>query len=362
MSRPTVYVAITNHGFGHATRTASVVAEIQKRNPEILIILVTTAPRWLLESYISGEFIYRPRALDVGIVQSDSLTMDKVATLAKWQEIRDRQDQLIASEVEFIRQNQVDLVLADIPPLAAAIAQVAGIPCWMMSNFGWDFIYRPWGGGFLDLADWIQTCFQKCDRLFRLPFHETMPAFANIEDVGLTGGTPRYSPLELRAKLELETLDPATGQTVLLTFGGLGLDQVPYTALADFPQWQFLTLDSQAPDLPNLKRITGHHFRPVDLMPLCNRIVSKPGYSTFAEACRLQIPVTSITREDFAETALLLAGLQDYADHQIVPAETFFQGRWEFLEERPIPRRSATSLDCNGHETIAEALVDYFRS
>ncbi len=49
-SRPILYVAITNHGFGHATETASVAAKIQQMCPEILLILVTTAPRWLLES------------------------------------------------------------------------------------------------------------------------------------------------------------------------------------------------------------------------------------------------------------------------------------------------------------------------
>lgn len=50
MSRPVVYFAVTNHGFGHAVRSASVVANIIELNPEILPILVTTAPRWLLDS------------------------------------------------------------------------------------------------------------------------------------------------------------------------------------------------------------------------------------------------------------------------------------------------------------------------
>jgi len=49
----------------------------------------------------------------------------------------------------------VGLILADIPPLAAVIAKSAGIPCWMSSNFGWDFIYRAWGGEFIEFADWI---------------------------------------------------------------------------------------------------------------------------------------------------------------------------------------------------------------
>ena len=84
--RPILYIAITNHGFGHTTRTAAIASTIQKLCPEVLLIIVTTAPRWLLESYIEGDFILRPRAFDIGVIQADSLTMDKAATLNKLRE------------------------------------------------------------------------------------------------------------------------------------------------------------------------------------------------------------------------------------------------------------------------------------
>lgn len=367
-ARPTLYVAITNHGFGHVTRTASVVAAIQARCPEILPILVTTAPRWLLTSYLADDFIHRPRGFDVGVVQSDSLNMDKAATLTKLAEIRARQAAIVAAEVAFINQNRVSLVLADIPPLAAVIAQQAGVPCWMLSNFGWDFIYRDWGAEFGAIADWISDCYRQCDRLFRLPFHEPMAAFPQKFDVGLTGGTPRYNSAFLRQVLGLTT---PPEQTVLLTFGGLGLQQIPYAGLAAFPDWRFLTFDPQAPDLPNVialrrpamqAQVTGldlQHLRPVDLMPLCGRIVSKPGFSTFSEACRLSVPIVTLTRDDFAEAALLIAGIQDYAYHQILTPDAFNQGTWEFLHQSPQPpRQGSTAIAKNGTETIAQAVVD----
>jgi hypothetical protein len=115
MKRPIIYIAITNHGFGHATRTASIANTIQKLCPEVLLIIVTTAPRWLLESYIEGDFILRQRAFDLGVIQADSLTMDKPATLEKLREIKKNYKSLIASEVNFIRQNRVNIILADIP-------------------------------------------------------------------------------------------------------------------------------------------------------------------------------------------------------------------------------------------------------
>jgi hypothetical protein len=359
MDRPIVYIAITNHGFGHATRTASVAATIQKLCPEVLLIMVTTAPRWLLECYIEGDFIQRPRAIDLGVVQADSLTMDKAATLEKLLEIKKNQNSLVASEVNFIRQNRVNLILADVPFLACEIAKAADLPCWTMSNFGWDFIYRDWGSDFQDIADWISHCYSKCNSLFRLPFHEPMQPFSNITDVGLTGGSPRYAPEEVRSTWGITA---ATEKTILLTFGGLGLQQVPYDNLKQFPDWQFITFDKSAPQLPNIVPVTDQKYRPVDFMPICGRVVSKPGFSTFAEATRLGVPIVSMTRDDFAEAAFLLEGITNYNQHQILTPSEFFQGNWDFLNQPPNQPHQSQPIAKDGNETVAHAVLNYLHS
>jgi hypothetical protein len=356
MKRPIIYIAITNHGFGHATRTASIANTIQKLCPEVLLIIVTTAPRWLLESYIEGDFILRQRAFDLGVIQADSLTMDKPATLEKLREIKKNYKSLIASEVNFIRQNRVNIILADIPFLAVGFAEATDIPCWMISNFGWDFIYRDWGGEFTEIADWISDWYGKSNRLFRLPFHEPMSAFTNIIDVGLTGGSPHFSPDELRSNWQINT---TLEKTILLTFGGLGLQEIPYANISKFPDWQFITFDFIAPDLPNLIKVTNRQYRPVDFMPICGRIISKPGYGTFSEATLLEIPVVTIPRDDFAEAAYMLAGLADYNHHQILTAPEFFEGDWDFLYQLPQPPKQTQVINKNGNETIAKAVIDY---
>ncbi|MDB9459030.1 hypothetical protein [Dolichospermum circinale] len=357
MERPIIYIAITNHGFGHATRTASIANTIQKLCPEALLILVTTAPRWLLESYIEGDFILRQRAFDLGVIQIDSLIMDKPATLEKLREIKKNHKSLIASEVNFIRQNRVNLILADIPFLAAGFAEAANIPCWMISNFGWDLIYRDWGGEFIEIADWISNWYAKSNRLFRLPFHEPMSAFPHITDVGLTGGSPRFSIDELRSNWGINT---PPEKTILLTFGGYGVQQIPYTNISRFPDWQFMTFDFLAPDLPNLIKVTNRQYRPVDFMPICGRIISKPGYGTFSEATLLDVPVVTIPRDDFAEAAFMLAGITNYNHHQIITTSEFFQGDWDFLYQLPQPPKQKQVINKDGNETIAKTVIDYF--
>jgi hypothetical protein len=356
MSNPTIYITITDHGFGHAARTAAIAGQLQKLLPSIKLILVTTAPRWLLECYIEGDFIYRQRGFDVGVVQADSLKMDLDVTLARWHNIISRKDEIIAEELAFCQEYGVNLVFGDVPPLATLIAKQLGVPCWMSGNFGWDFIYRDWGKEFNAITDLIDDCYGQCDRLFRVPLHESMDRFPVIEDVGLTGGDPKY-PLDLIC--DKFNLTQPKERTILLTFGGLSLDAIPYNNISQFPDYQFITLDAHAPDLPNLIKVLDRAFRPVDFMPLCDRVVSKPGYSTYAEALKLQTPIVSLTRAGFAESEIILNGMQDYGYHQVISPDQFFTTNWDFLNQPLQPPRVDTKLATDGNQSIASSIVNY---
>ncbi len=356
MSKPTIYIAITDHGFGHAARTASIAGHLQKLLPSIELIIVTTAPRWLLECYIDGDFIYRQRGFDVGVVQADSLKMDLDATLTRWQQIISAKDEIVAEEVAFCQEHGVDLVFGDLPPLATLIAEKLDVPCWMSGNFGWDFIYRDWGDRFTPITDFIGDCYARCDRLFRVPLHEPMERFNTIENVGLTGGDPKYALDNLRERFKL---DRPQERTFLLTFGGLSLDAIPYHNVSLFPDYQFITLDAQAPELPNLVKVLDRAFRPVDFMPLCDRVISKPGYSTYSEALKLQTPIVSITRSGFAESEIIINGMQDYGYHQVISPDEFFHTDWDFLNQPLHPPRINNTVDIGGNQSIARSIVEY---
>ncbi|NJK62959.1 MAG: glycosyl transferase [Synechococcaceae cyanobacterium SM2_3_1] len=350
-----IYVAVTAHGFGHATRTAAVMQALVRLNPEVLPIFVTPSPPWLLDKYMEGRYLHRPRRLDVGVIQKDGLQMDLEATLAELAAFQQGSAQLIEAEVAFIETNRVRLVFGDIPPIAAAIANKARLPCWMEGNFGWDFIYRPYGSEFKPYVQWIQDLYSRCDRLLKLPMHEPMAAFPHQELVGMTGGDPRFRAEEVREKLSLDPDRPL----VLLTFGGFGILDFPYAAIEKFPDWLFLTFDAHAPELPNLRCLNGEIWRPVDVMLLCSQVVSKPGYGTLSEALRLGIPMNCITREGFAESPLLIEGLKRYGKHRIVPQEVFFEQPWTFLEDPFVDPTHPEELDTQGNQAIAQALNDY---
>ncbi|MGK7906429.1 MAG: glycosyl transferase [Synechococcus sp.] len=350
-----VYVAISSHGFGHATRVAAAIDCLLQLNPEILPVIVTAVPRWLFDKHItSGKFLYRPRPLDFGVIQSDSLTIDRQTTLHKLEQLREQADEIVRAEADFIRLNRIKLVFGDIPPLACAIAKAAGVPCWMSGNFSWDFIYRDYGPEFCPHADWIAELYSMAERLFRLPFHHDMEAFSSIEDVGLTGSTPALPANQVRSQLKLDPQRP----TVLVTFGGMGIQDIPYQNLSAFPDWQFVTLDTDAPDkLDNLRKLNGEEWRPVDLLPVCHQAIVKPGYGTFAEVLRLQVPVRCITRPNFAEAPLLVDGLRQFGWHHILKQEQVLGNSWSWLEEDFVPPSSNQNIDLNGNWDIARALA-----
>lgn len=351
-----LYVAISPHGFGHTTRTCSILAALQSLMPELPITIVTTTPQWLIDSYLSRPYHYRPIALDVGVVQADGLQMDKPATLLRLRELIDGQASIVETEGKYIQGEGIKLLLGDMPPLAVSIARSAGIPCWISSNFGWDLIYQEWVGelpAFQPIVDWVQELYSQADLLLRQPFGEAMPAFRRKIDVGLTGGTPKFSPLELRQKLGL---DPDRS-VILLSFGGLGLQAIPYHNVQHFPQYQFLTFADSAPTFDNLKVVSGREIRPVDIMPLCHCVITKPGYSTIAEACRLGINIVCLTRSGFAESTYLLEGVENYMNHQIISPEEFYNGDWHFLTLPFHPPKLTATLDMKGEWTIAEKIA-----
>jgi hypothetical protein len=203
----------------------------------------------------------------------------------------------------------------------------------------------------------MENYYGKSDRLFRLPLAEPMSAFPHHIDVGLTGSQPRFNDDELRQKFNLVT---PLAKTILLTFGGLGLQSIPYENLKHFADWQFITFDPNAPDLPNLLKVTDQTLRPLDFMPICGRVLSKPGYSTFSEALCCDTPIVSLTREGFAEAPVLLDSIQDYSQHQIISTDEFFQGNWDFLHQPLLPPRKTERLPKNGATAIAQEISNYF--
>jgi hypothetical protein len=95
---PHVAFYITGHGFGHATRMAAVASALAWQTSGLKISLISTAPEWLFRMNIPCDFRLRRRALDVGVIQVDSIRLDPAATLLAYARLLESQPAVVEEE------------------------------------------------------------------------------------------------------------------------------------------------------------------------------------------------------------------------------------------------------------------------
>ena len=64
---------VSGHGYGHAVRSAQVIATVIERSPEMPLWVRTMAPRWLFPGAANVESVQ----LDAGVLQRGSRTCDR---------------------------------------------------------------------------------------------------------------------------------------------------------------------------------------------------------------------------------------------------------------------------------------------
>src|SRR5262249_15015573 len=157
---PTIALAVSGHGYGHAVRCAQVASALLARGARVL--LRTEAPRWLFPDAV--ELLTSESPLDIGVVQHDGLELDIDATRVRWTQFAAAFDSGADAEAELLRARDLDLLIGDIPPLAFAAAARAGVPCLALGNFTWDWIYAAWPG-FDDIVACIRAAYSHADAL-----------------------------------------------------------------------------------------------------------------------------------------------------------------------------------------------------
>jgi hypothetical protein len=142
-------------------------------------------------------------------------------------------------------------------------------------------------------------------------------------------------------------------QLVLVGFGGLGLALAPQL-LQRWPHHHFLVSDAALAAAPNATLIPPD-LRPLELMPLCSRLLTKPGYSTFCEALAAGIGVHVVRREGFAEAPVLEEALQRHGRHRLLSREQLEQGDWQL--DQPLLEPRGQALPADGAEQAAAVIL-----
>ena len=85
---------------------------------------------------------FRNVVLDSGAVQSDALTVDRMQSLLGYEKLYERQEEIVETETQFLREVQADLVAVDIAPMACTAARRAACVAGREARGAWRGAWR----------------------------------------------------------------------------------------------------------------------------------------------------------------------------------------------------------------------------
>jgi len=358
VSRATVALAVTGHGYGHAVRSALVAEALLRRGARV--VLRTEAPRWLFPA--DADWLERPGwDIDIGVVQHDGLDMDIDATRARWRSFLGDFDHHAEVEAQLLREAGVNLLLGDVPALAFSAAAKAGIPSFAVTNFAWDWIYSAWPD-FDEVVTQIRASYGQAEALLRLPFHapeaDVFSAFGRVEDVPLVARVAQHSREEVREQYGL----PADARVVLLSFGGFTANLLDLSRLARWKEHVFVATPplvhegQPAPD--NVRILNPPATEYVCLLAACDAVVTKPGYGMVADCLANRVAVLFTDRGPFREYDALAHALTHLGRAVYVPRADVLRGELGAHLDKLFGLNTAWApLAMNGADVVAERVL-----
>ena len=347
---------ITGHGFGHAVRSYQVIRALKKAVPAWKIHVRTTAPEWLFQDP-SGSVAYHRTKIDIGIVQKDSLSMDLTETLRSCRELHERASSLIEGELAFLRQHRIALIVSDIPPLAFEVAARAMIPSVAITNFSWSWIYRAYlerYPAFLPLIEEMESFYRKATLAMTLPYACDLSIFPARKAIPWITRTSSLSQRQARPSFAL----PESATIVLLTFGGLGLERLPWKRLQRLRDYYFVGTDKKRQCEGNVSVLPEMQPQYCDLVRAADVIIAKPGYGIVADIIAHKVPVLYVERDDFPESPYLIQALNDLATAEFLPVHNLLSGNIEPQLAGLLSRdRYWPAVALNGARIAAEKII-----
>ena len=347
---------ITGHGYGHAVRSHQVIRALAGIRPNLPIHVRTTAPKWLFHNTPTAIHYYH-KAIDAGIVQSDSLLMDLRATLAACRAIAADSEAIIDSEQAFIRCHDISVIVGDTPPLCFEIAARAEIPSVSITNFTWDVIYRAYVDAwpeFEPLAARMTEYYRRATLALTLPYPCDTSMFVCKQAI------PWITRKSLRTKAQARRLFalPANALIVLLSFGGLGLERLPLAKLRGQSEFLFVTTGAGRERNGNLLTLPSTQSQYEDLVRAADAIVTKPGYGVVADVLAQRLPILYTDRGDFAEYPRLVEALHECATAAFIPQEELLAGQLEAHLQRLLSQPANwPGVELNGAQVAAQRIL-----
>jgi hypothetical protein len=311
-----IVLYISGHGFGHASRDVELIKTMAAAGRELRFVVRTTVPAWLFDRARVPVDVQRFEA-DTGLVQIDSLRFDEPQTVLRAAAFYRTFEQRADAEAAVLRKLGADLVIGDIPPLAFAAADRAGVKSLALGNFTWDWIYGSYPAFESQAPEVIPTirgAYATATRALRLPFHGGFEPMSSVtSDIPLIARRSRRDPVETRRLLGV----PAGRPFVLASFGAYGAP-LPYEAIRSSGDITLL----------EVKELTPHGLEYQDLVAAADVVISKPGYGIVSECVANDTALLYTSRGHFSEYDVFVAEMPRWLRCRFIAQEDLLAGRW----------------------------------
>ncbi|KAI9141429.1 hypothetical protein BKA69DRAFT_410058 [Paraphysoderma sedebokerense] len=302
------YIAfyVSGHGFGHATRALQLCVRLLSSSHVSKIWIISAAPEFIFKSVLSNRCIYRNRLIDSGVIQTDAVTVDPDKSFEDLRYVMENKDTYISEEMDFLKKNDVSLVLTDASYIPIRAAKLLGTKRAVVSNFTWDHIYSA-------MLPYVQTTnqplmknyirsitsdYSDANILFRLqgaapiPFEKSVP-IADIPIFGRKSVTPRST------LLSQNSIEPDT-RILLVSFGGQEVNWGKLDTHIALPAgWVGVVCgldESSSEKLPHTwKGLPKHAYIP-DWVNAADAVLGKLGYGTCSEVIIHKKPMIYVPR------------------------------------------------------------------
>ncbi|WP_130471110.1 hypothetical protein [Candidatus Magnetaquicoccus inordinatus] len=328
--------AISGHGYGHLAQSAALLNILPEWLSDLQIHILSPLPLPVLHKQLRIPFSHSPLQLDVGLLQSDALTVDLPATRNALRALHAQWPNKIKQTRQLFASLHSDLLLADIPYLALAAAATL-LPSVAIASLSWDAVLaayffpttaQPTDPELLDWWQSMQSAYASAT-LALLPtpaIHpHPFPVAHSIAPLTLPG---QRHPKRLRSLLHLSPQDQRP--LVLLSLGGIPAHSLPIPALQHKTECHWLIdapLEQPPPHLHPVSALQPH-LAFSDLAASVDAVISKPGYNTAVAATLHQLPFLYIPRGTFPDEPFIISWAKEFGRAEELSPTQFYNAEW----------------------------------
>jgi len=354
-----VFLAITAHGFGHATQAGAVVRALRERRPHLGLTVQTTLPRDFLEDVIRGPFDRVPAASDVGLVNRSAFEVDLEASDAAYRAFHADWNERVTTAADSLRAISPRVVLSDVPYLPLAAAARLGIPAVGFCSLNWADIYAHYLGGRPEarsITAQIREAYASAS-VFVVPAPGMpMPWLETVRHVGPCAARG----VDRRAELARRCGAAPGDRLVMVAVGGLPW-QASYADWPVTPGFRWIVQGGDPRGRCDMMRLADAGMPALDVMASIDAVVGKLGYSLPVEAACHGKPMLYVPRPDWPETPYVSAWMDDHAACAGIDVESLRDGSFIGALRALLAMPPPTPVDATGAGEAADMILDLLR-